>query len=52
MFEDEKRAANAATIVEPPDLRRAPRRQCIDGAIPEEMSFAAILPFATPKICC
>jgi hypothetical protein len=49
MFEDEKRAANAATIVEPPDLRRAPRRQRIDGAIPEEMSFAATLPFATPK---
>jgi hypothetical protein len=49
MFEDEKRAANAATIVEPPDLRRAPRRQRIDGAIPEEMTFAARLPFATPN---
>ena len=49
MFEAERSFVAAPTATPAPDLRRAARRQYIDGAIPEEMPFAATLPFKTPK---
>ena len=49
MFEAERSFVAAPTATPAPDLRRATRRQRVDGAIPEEMPFAATLPFKTPK---
>ena len=48
--EERKESAVQGHVQTPPQgVRRAPRRQRIDGALPEQTAFGGNLPFKTPK---
>ena len=47
-LKDLEKIASPSVATPPPELRRAPRRVRVDGALPEKTSFGGILPYKTP----